>query len=70
MMEIVFMSKQPPAVPFGVIKSFGSFGPKYQVGKPIRQLDDGEWMVEVTMVESGEKSEYRLSHLTNDPEAQ
>lgn len=59
----------PPPVPIGKIKTFGPFGPKYQVGSPVRQLDDGDWMVEVTMVETGEKAEYRLTHLTDDPEA-
>ncbi|WP_411161780.1 DUF5397 family protein, partial [Chromohalobacter sp. HP20-39] len=33
------------------------------------QLDDGDWMIEVTMVESGEKAEYRWTHLTDDPVA-
>jgi hypothetical protein len=32
-------------------------------------LDDGDWMIEVTMVETGEKTEYRLTRLTDDPEA-
>ena len=59
----------PLVVPVGKIKSFGPFGPKYEVGKPTRQLDDGDWMIEVTMVETGEKMEYRLTHLFNDPEA-
>ncbi len=59
----------PPPVPVGTIKSFGLFGPKYEVGQPLRQLDDGDWMVEVTMVETGEKAEYRLTRLTDDPEA-
>lgn len=59
----------PPSVPTGKIKSFGPFGPKYEVGQPLRQLDDGDWMIEVTMVETGEKAEYRLTHLVNDPEA-
>ena len=45
-------------------------GPKYEVGLPVRQLDDGEWMVEITMVESGEKSEYLRSHMLADPEGQ
>lgn len=58
-----------PVVPVGKIKSFGPFGPKYEVGQPLRQLDDSDWMVEVTMVETGEKTEYRLSRLVNDPEA-
>lgn len=59
----------PPPVPVGKIKSFGPFGPKYEVGQPLCQLDDGDWMVEITMVESGEKAEYRRTHLRDDPEA-
>ncbi len=59
----------PPSIPVGKIKSFGPFGPKYEVGQALRQLIDGDWMIEVTMVETGEKAEYRLSHLSDDPEA-
>ena len=59
----------PPPVPVGEIKSFGPFGPKYEVGRALHQLDDGDWMVEITLVESGEKAEYRLTHLSDDPEA-
>ena len=59
----------PPSIPVGKIKSFGPFGPKYEVGQALRQLDDGDWMVEVTMVETGEKSEYRLTRLSDDPQA-
>ena len=58
-----------PPVPTGKIKSFGAFGPKYEVGLPLRQLDDGDWMVEVKMVETGESAEYRLTHVYDDPEA-
>jgi hypothetical protein len=32
-------------------------------------LDDGDWMIEVTMVETGEKAIYRLTHMNDDPEA-
>ena len=59
----------PPNVPIGKIKSFGPFGPKYEVGQALRQLGDGDWMIEVTMAETGEKAEYRLTRLTDDPEA-
>ena len=59
----------PPPVPVGEIKSFGPFGPKYEVGRALHRLDDGDWMVEITLVESGEKAEYRLTHLSDDPEA-
>jgi len=57
----------PPTVPVGKIKSFGYFGPKYEVGHALRQLEDGDWLVEITMVETGEKAEYRLSCLSDDP---
>jgi len=32
-------------------------------------LDDGDWMVEVTLLETGEKARYRLTRLCDDPEA-
>ena len=58
-----------PEIPVGKIKSFGPFGPKYEVRSPLRRLEDGDWLIEVALIESGEKSEYRLSHLIEDPEA-
>ena len=58
-----------PDVPVGKIKSFGPFGPKYEVGSPLRQLEDGDWMIQITIVETGEKAEYRLTRLSDDPEA-
>ena len=59
----------PPPVPVGKIKTFGVFGPKYEIGQALRQLSDGDWMIEVIMVETGEKAEYRWTHLIDDPEA-
>jgi Family of unknown function (DUF5397) len=58
-----------PYVPTTAIKSFGAVGPRYEVGRPLRQLEDGDWMVEILLVETGEKTEYRLSRLNDDPEA-
>jgi hypothetical protein len=58
-----------PFVPTKAIKSFGEVGPKYEVGRPLRPLADGDWMVEILLVETGETAEYRLSHLLADPEA-
>lgn len=54
----------PPATPVGKIKSFGPFSPKYEVGQALRQLDDGDWMIE-----TGEKAEYRWTQLSDDPGA-
>ncbi|HEB93139.1 MAG TPA: hypothetical protein ENI94_06665 [Gammaproteobacteria bacterium] len=59
----------PPQVPVGKVKSFGPLGPKYEIGQPLRQLDDGDWLVEIVLVESGEKAEYRLTHIYDDPDA-
>ena len=59
----------PPAAPLGMIKSFGDLGPRYEVGQVLRQTDDGDWLVEVRLVETGERAEYRLTHLIADPEA-
>jgi len=59
----------PPAIPVGKIKSFGAFGPKYEVGQALRKSEDGDWLVEVKMVETGETAEYRLARLLDDPEA-
>ena len=63
------IEEMQPSVPVGRIKTLGYFGPKYEVGRIIRQLGNIDWMVEITMVESGEKNEYRLSRLLNDPDA-
>jgi hypothetical protein len=65
------MQTMPPsvAVPVGTIKCFGAFGPKYEVGERIRQLDNGDWLVNITMVETGETTEYSQAHLNDDPQA-
>lgn len=51
------------------IKTFGSIGPEYEVGNPLRQLDDGDWLMQITIVRTGEKAEYRLSKINLDPDA-
>lgn len=58
-----------PTVPTGVIKTFGPLGPKYEVGSLSRPLSNGDWLVHVTLVETGEETEYRLSSLQADPVA-
>ena len=59
----------PPHVPIGEIKSLGPFGPKYEVGQALHQRDDGDWWVEITLIETGEKARHRLTQLLDDPEA-
>ncbi len=50
-------------IPQCTIKSFGAFGSKYEVCEPLRPLADGDWMVKVKIIDSGEAIEYRRSHL-------
>ena len=59
----------PPPVPTGVIKTFGPFGPKYEVGHLLRPLPNGDWAVSIRLVESGEEAEYRLTAVNDDPDA-
>ena len=33
-----------PCIPFGKIKSFGEFGPEYQVGQAVHRPPDGDWL--------------------------
>lgn len=58
-----------PPVPIGRINTIGPLGPIYEVGRPLRQLADGDWMVEITLIETGEVTEYHLSAINDDPEA-
>ena len=53
----------------GKIKTFGPVGPPYEIGRPLRQLDNGDWLFEVTMIETGERAEYRLGQIVDDPDA-
>ncbi len=53
----------------GTFKTFGPFGPAYQIVEPIRQLADGDWLVRVRLLESGEDAEYCYKHLIEDPKA-
>ena len=59
----------PVASQLGRIKTFGPVGPPYEVGEPLRRLDDGDWLVRVMIVQTGELAEYRLSRIVDDPDA-
>ncbi|MEO5333563.1 MAG: DUF5397 domain-containing protein [Magnetococcus sp. YQC-5] len=56
------LANSPPVVPTGKIKSFGAFGPKYAIGEPKHQLENGDWMIGILLVETGEETVYRYSH--------
>ncbi|RVT51310.1 DUF5397 family protein [Rubrivivax albus] len=53
----------------GRIKTFGPVGPPYLVGNALRRLEDGDPLMHVTLVQTGEVTEYRLSRILDDPDA-
>lgn len=59
----------PPPIPVGKIKSFGAIRAKIRGRPSAPPLDVGDWMIEITMLETGEKAEYRLTHLSDYLEA-
>ncbi|MGB3836300.1 DUF5397 family protein [Castellaniella sp.] len=58
-MEIVVLQTvtAPLPVPVSIIKTFGPFGPKYEIGELVEQLEDGDWLVEIVLMEMGEKAD-------------
>lgn len=53
----------------GTFKTFGPVGPAYEVVAPVRPLPDGDWIMRVRILASGEESEYRYTHVLDDPKA-
>lgn len=56
-----------PETLYGQIRSFGSMGPEYEIGQKITPLPDGDWLMQITLVQTGEKTQYPLSHIFADP---
>ena len=62
------LNPQPAPEQFvGLFRKFGSIGPAYQVRKPLRALSNGDWLMEIEVLESGEVLEYAASKITSDP---
>ena len=54
-------------IPTGSIRSFGEYGISYIVQNPDKQLPDGDWLVNIEVLETGEKTQYKLSKIIKDP---
>jgi hypothetical protein len=61
--------KDTPNLPIGKIKTFGKHGPYYEIKDIGYQGEDGEWMIPIRVVESGEELDYRYTRLALDPDA-
>lgn len=57
-------------IPTGTIKTFGEYGIPYQVGEKAETLPDGDILVNITLIQTGEQEQYRLSKLLQDPNAE
>ena len=53
----------------GSVKTLSEFGPAYQVIGLSRNLDDGDILMNIEIIESREIAEYRLSCIKQDPKA-
>ncbi len=63
------MTVQPLALPIGRFRRFGAVGPAYQITDVIGERPDGDVLLRIRVLESGEEAEYRLSQAKDDPEA-
>jgi hypothetical protein len=63
------VTQAAPRLPLGPLRRFGAFGPPYEVVRVARELPDGDKLLVIRLLESGEEAEYKLSAARQDPEA-
>ena len=51
----------------GTWRRFGPVGPVYEIVEAGRRLPDGDRMMRVRVIESGEEVDYRLADILDDP---
>ncbi len=59
---------QPVAIPVGTIKSFGPWGPEYEV-LGSAPPENGKQMIKIVIVRTGEETTYSFDAMLEDPEA-
>lgn len=69
-LEIGVKTMNTVQIPTGTIKTFGQLGIPYEVGEPAQELPDGDILVNIILVQTGEKELYKLSKLLQDPDAE
>lgn len=57
-------------IPTGAIKQFGPFGIKYIVEDMAEKLPNGDILVNIMLLETGQKDVYKLSGLLEDLDAE
>ena len=56
-----------PANLVGTWRRFGAVGPVYEIIGTGRELTNGDHLMRVRVVESGEELDYRLAEILDDP---
>jgi hypothetical protein len=51
----------------GTWRRFGAVGPVYEITNAGREMPDGDRMMRIRVVESGEEVDYRLTDILDDP---
>lgn len=55
--------------PLGKFRRFGAVGPAYEILRVAKELENGDALLRVRVLESGEEVDYLRSHALEDPEA-
>ncbi len=66
------MTTKPSSMPeirIGQVRTFGPEGPMYEVVGNGHPAANGDWLVPIRVIESGEELEYPYAQLKSDPEA-
>jgi hypothetical protein len=56
-----------PASFIGTWRRFGIVGPVYEIIGQDKALDNGDWLMRVRVLETGEEVSYRLKDILEDP---
>jgi len=51
----------------GTFKTLGDLGPAYEVVDALRLAADGDWIMRIRILTTGEEVEYRYSCVLDDP---
>lgn len=56
-----------PAKLVGTWRRFGPVGPVYEIVGAGSELADGDWMMRIRVIETGEEVDYRFTDVLDDP---
>lgn len=66
--QVPTMSYIQPANLVGTWRRFGVAGPVYEIVSAEEELPDGDRLMRIRVLETGEEVDYRLTYILDDPE--